>query len=86
MKPCPRTDVDSAIVQELYTAAEKLNPGARTVPLGELYEELEEMGAHPWLLGIAGAWGDTLGDDEVLAWLREWNETGALELESVVEG
>ena len=82
MKEQIQTDIDREIADELYRAAEKLNPGARTVPLDELYEELILMGADPFLLGIAGSWGDTLNDEEVLEVLRDWNTTGALDMES----
>jgi hypothetical protein len=85
MKDCLETDIDREIAQQLYLAAEKLNLGARTVPLDELYDELEMMGAHPFLLGIAGSWGDTLDDDEVLDMLREWNATGTLDFESFID-
>ncbi len=33
------------------------------------------LGAPAKLLGIVGAWGDTLTEDEVVAMLRVWNET-----------
>lgn len=82
MKELIETDIDREIADELYRAAEKLNPGARTVPLDELYEELALMGADAFLLGIAESWGDTLQDEEVLEVLRDWNTTGELDVET----
>ena len=34
----------------------------------------EGLGAPPVLLGILGAWGDTMTDEEVLIALRDWND------------
>lgn len=39
----------------------------------ELYEAVRKMDANSDLLSIIGSYGDTLGDEEVLDRLREWN-------------
>lgn len=40
----------------------------------ELYTALEALDAPPHLLGILGAWGDGLTDEEALEMLKGWNE------------
>jgi hypothetical protein len=39
-----------------------------------LYEAAATLDADRYLLGYIGSWGDTLTDDDVLAFLRQWNE------------
>ena len=67
---------DKAIRDELCKAAERLGgDGARirTLPRGEIYDAMEDLGADRHLLAAVGSWGDTLSDGEVLASLRRWN-------------
>lgn len=45
----------------------------RTV--SELTRAFEDMGAPPALLAIINSWNDTLTEQEVLAYLEEWNNT-----------
>jgi len=40
----------------------------------EVYRAMKGLGAPPVLLGILGAWGDTMTDEEVLIALRDWND------------
>ena len=40
----------------------------------ELYQVLEGLGAHPYLLATVGSWGDGLTDAEVLHFLKSWND------------
>jgi hypothetical protein len=40
----------------------------------QVYRAMKGLGAPPMLLGIVGAWGDTLTDEEVLIALRDWND------------
>jgi hypothetical protein len=40
----------------------------------ELYQVLEGLGAHPYLLATVDSWGDGLTDAEVLQFLRSWND------------
>jgi hypothetical protein len=40
----------------------------------EVYRAMKGLGAPPLLLGIVGAWGETLTDEEVLIALRDWND------------
>jgi hypothetical protein len=42
----------------------------------QIYIALERLDADPELLSIVGSWADTLGDEEVLSMLREYNGTG----------
>lgn len=44
--------------------------------VAELSEALEKIDAPPKLRAIVGSWGDTLGEEEILELLKEWNETG----------
>lgn len=44
----------------------------------EIYRTLERLDAPPELLAIIGSIGDTLTEDEALALLQQWNETGAV--------
>jgi hypothetical protein len=52
---------------------EPLAPDLRAEIAGELYAALEQLGAEPELLVIAGSWRDMLSDAEVLAMLRDYN-------------
>ena len=40
----------------------------------ELYQALEGLGAHPYLLATVDSWGDGLTDAEVLQFLKSWND------------
>jgi hypothetical protein len=40
---------------------------------GELYRVMERLGADPELLSIVGSYGDTLTDETILRYLKEWN-------------
>ena len=42
----------------------------------ELYKALERLGADVELLSIVGSWRDTLGDEEIVSLLRDYNATG----------
>jgi hypothetical protein len=45
----------------------------------EICVSLERLGAHPELLGIIVSYGDkTLTDEQVLAYLRTFNEKGSM--------
>lgn len=44
----------------------------------EICEALERLGAHPELLGIVVSYGDTLTDEQVLAYLKIFNDKGAM--------
>jgi hypothetical protein len=39
----------------------------------EIYRAFELLGADRDLLAVVGSWGDTLDDQEILAFLKEWN-------------
>ena len=39
----------------------------------EIYRACEKLGAGPELLSIIGSYGDTLSDEDVLAFLKEYN-------------
>jgi hypothetical protein len=39
----------------------------------EIYRAFELLGADPDLLAVVGSWDDTLNDEEVLTFLKEWN-------------
>lgn len=41
----------------------------------EIYRALQKLGAKSDLLSIAGSFGDTLTDQQVLNALRRWNES-----------
>ena len=45
----------------------------------EIYRAFEVLGADAYLLGVIGSWGDTIGDEEVLNLLKQWNESGEKE-------
>lgn len=47
---------------------------ASTKIVAELYRTLEHLGAKSDLLGTVGSFRDTLSDDEVLGFLRDWNQ------------
>lgn len=76
-------DLQLAILQEIYRAAERLGAGdrIREIPHHELYSELEALGADRHLLGIVGSWGDCMTEAQVLAMLKAWNVDGRLEFE-----
>ncbi len=40
----------------------------------EAYKAMEKLGAKSDLLGTMGSFGDTLSDEEVLDFLKMWNE------------
>jgi len=40
----------------------------------QIYCAFEVLGADAYLLGVVGSWGDTIGDEEVLKLLKQWNE------------
>lgn len=42
--------------------------------IGEICKALEQLGAHPYLVGVVCAWGDKLSGPEVLALLKELNK------------
>jgi hypothetical protein len=44
----------------------------------EIYRSLDDLCAHPQLLSIVGSYGDTLPDADVLAYLKQFNETGTI--------
>jgi hypothetical protein len=70
---------DQAIVAEVRAALQKLGASemlvyrAATMLPRAIYEEMERLGADPYLLAFIGSWGDTLTDAEVLGMLRDWN-------------
>jgi hypothetical protein len=39
----------------------------------EIYRAFELLGADRELLAVIGSWGDTLNDEEVLTFLKDWN-------------
>jgi len=39
----------------------------------EIYRAFERLGADRELLAVIGSWGDTLEDEDVLTFLKEWN-------------
>ena len=39
----------------------------------EIYRAFELLGADRELLAVVGSWGDTLEDEDVLTFLKEWN-------------
>ena len=39
----------------------------------EIYRAFEILGAGASLVATIGSWGDTLGDEEILRLLKEWN-------------
>ncbi|HKF02495.1 MAG TPA: hypothetical protein VKB49_09270 [Candidatus Sulfotelmatobacter sp.] len=39
----------------------------------EIYRAFELLGADRELLAVVGSWGDTLNDEEILTYLKEWN-------------
>jgi len=51
-----------------------MEPEPTTSQIITLYRAMKGLGAPPMLLGIVGAWGDTLTDEEVLIALRDWND------------
>jgi hypothetical protein len=72
-------ELDAAIVAEVEKALAKLGASpvlvyraAAMLPRA-IYEEMERLGADPYLLAMVGSWGDTLNDAEVLNMLRDWN-------------
>lgn len=44
----------------------------------ELYRALDDLCADPQLLSIVGSYGETLTDEQVLAYLKTFNETGSI--------
>jgi hypothetical protein len=42
--------------------------------VSEIYKAMEKLGAGSDLLGIVGAWGDSLPESHVLSMLQGWNE------------
>jgi hypothetical protein len=44
----------------------------------EIYRALDDLCADPQLLSIVGSYGETLTDEEVLAYLKAFNETGSM--------
>ena len=44
----------------------------------ELYRALDDLCADPQLLSIVGSYGETLTDEQVLCYLKAFNETGAI--------
>ena len=39
----------------------------------EIYRAFEILGADRELLAVVGSWGDTLNDEEILTFFKEWN-------------
>jgi hypothetical protein len=79
-------EVDQAIVAEVRAALQRLGASemlvyrAATMLPCAIYEEMERLGADPYLLAFIGSWRDTLTDEEVLDHLRDWN-AGTFKLE-----
>lgn len=42
----------------------------------QIYVAMKDLNAPPELLSIIGSYGDSLSDEQVLRYLRDWNETG----------
>jgi hypothetical protein len=79
-------ELDAAILAEVEKALRTLGASevlvyraAAMLPRA-LYEEMERLGADPYLLAFINSWGDTLNDAEVLDMLRDWN-AGTLEFD-----
>lgn len=51
----------------------------------ELYHAVALLGAKSDLLSIIGSWGDSLNDDQIVAYLREWNAKTAEELKACID-
>jgi hypothetical protein len=77
--PMDPAEIDAGIVAEIEKALRALGGSAVLVDRASammpraLYEEMERLGADPYLLAIVGSWGDTLDDAAVLDMLRDWN-------------
>lgn len=52
----------------------------------ELFRALDDLCADPQLLKIVDAYGDTLTDEEVLAYLKEFNGTGSMFARMICSG
>jgi hypothetical protein len=44
----------------------------------EFYRALDDLCADPQLLSIVGSYGETLTDEQVLCYLKTFNETGSI--------
>ena len=44
----------------------------------EIYRALDDLCADPQLLSIVGSYGETLSDEQVLAFLKAFNQTGSM--------
>lgn len=45
----------------------------------EIYRALERLGADPELLSVIGSWGgNEITEEQVLMYLKDYNETGAV--------
>jgi hypothetical protein len=59
-------DSDSWILMESESITSQI--------ITEVYRAMKGVGATPVVLGILGARGDTMTDEEVLIALRDWND------------
>jgi hypothetical protein len=44
----------------------------------EIYRALDDLCADPQLLSVVGSYGETLSDEQVLAFLQAFNQTGSM--------
>ena len=79
-------ELQACIITEVRQAAAALGADARKtagVPVGELYEYLDSLGAPPNLLGVLSSWGEELSEYDVLELLKAWNAGKPLELRTI---
>src|SRR5947207_975697 len=73
-------DLRAAIGVELLAALNRLGADAKLLAAigadlepADVYADMDTLGADPELLTVVGSHGDTLTDEEVLRYLKEWN-------------
>ena len=73
-------DLRAAIGVELLAALNRLGADAKLLAAigadlepADVYADMDTLGADPELLAVVGGHGDTLTDEEVLRYLKEWN-------------
>jgi hypothetical protein len=73
------TEVEREIRSEIAKAVRSLGGPARLVATiegktkDEMYRAAEQLGADRFLLAAIGSWRDTMGDEDALRELRDWN-------------
>ena len=69
------------IIKELCTSMQGISKGgwnASKALCRVFYKEAERMGADIEILSLIGSWGDTLPDEDMLSFIKEYNENRML--------